>query len=124
MLSMIRRTLPIALAAFVASVPALAADIANGKRIAERWCASCHVVTPEQARGSADVPSFTAVALKYPDAKALATFLASPYPRMPNMTLSQPEIADLVAYIRTLGPPRDDQKPGEKDAKPPEPTRG
>ena len=47
-----------------------------------------------------------------------------PAPRMPNMALSQPEIADLVAYIRTLGPRRDEPAPMEKDEKPPEPRRG
>ena len=43
---------------------------------------------------------------------------------MPNMTLSQPEIADLVAYIRTLGPKRDEPEPLEKDEKLPEAKRG
>jgi mono/diheme cytochrome c family protein len=104
--------------------PALAADADAGKVIAQRWCASCHVVAPDQARGSADVPSFAAVAVRYADDKVLANFLAAPYPRMPNMTLSRPEIADLIAYIRTLGPPRTGPAPLDKDDKPADPTRG
>ena len=114
----------IAAPAVLAAGTLQAADVANGKQIAQRWCAACHVVAPDQTRGSTEVPSFASVAAKYADAKKLATFLASPYPRMPNMALSQPEIADLVAYILSLGPPRYTPAPLEKDDKPPEPHRG
>jgi mono/diheme cytochrome c family protein len=79
---------------------ARAADMDHGRRIAEHWCASCHLVSPEQARANADVPSFAAIARKYSDSAALAAFLANPHPPMPDLSLSKPEIADLVAYIR------------------------
>jgi cytochrome c2 len=36
--------------AAVAATPVLAADAANGKRVAVRWCAACHVVTFDQRR--------------------------------------------------------------------------
>ena len=105
--------------------PAFANDATNGQRIAERWCASCHVVKSGQAMASADVPPFTAVAAKYSDVATLTAFLSAPYPRMPAMALSREEISDLVAYIRTLGPPRvDPPAPPEKDRAPPPPTRG
>jgi len=105
------------------ATPALAADIASGHRIAARWCAACHMISPGQTRSSTDAPSFAAVAGRY-EPRDLRLFLTSPYPRMPNMTLSQPEIADLVAYIRTLGPKRDEPEPLEKDEKLPEAKRG
>ena len=107
----------------LAAAPALAADIASGQRIAARWCAACHMISPGQAQSSPDAPSFAAVAGRY-EPRELRLFLTSPYPRMPNMTLSQPEIADLVAYIRTLGPKRDEPEPVEKDEKLPEAKRG
>ena len=107
----------------LAPAPALAADIASGQRIAERWCATCHMISPRQTRSSTDAPSFAAVAGRY-EPSELRLFLMAPYPRMPNMTLSQPEIADLVAYIRTLGPKRDEPEPLEKDEKLPEAKRG
>ena len=107
----------------LAAAPALAADIASGQRIAARWCAACHMISPGQAQSSPDAPSFAAVAGRYAS-RELRLFLTSPYPRMPNMTLSQPEIADLVAYIRTLGPKRDEPEPVEKDEKLPEAKRG
>jgi mono/diheme cytochrome c family protein len=107
----------------LAAAPAVAADVNSGQRIAARWCAACHMISPGQSQSSPDAPTFAAVAGKY-DSKDLRLFLTTPYPRMPNMALSQPEIADLVAYIRTLGPKRDEPEPMEKDEKPPEARRG
>jgi mono/diheme cytochrome c family protein len=80
-----------------------AADAAKGEIIAKRWCASCHLVSPEQKQAVADVPSFAAVArMKLPDG-SLKAFLSDPHPRMPNMSLTRAEIEDIVAYIRSLG---------------------
>ena len=79
-----------------------AADAAQGQRIAERWCAACHVVSGAQTRGFVAVPSFHEIARRYHlDSSRLSLFLADPHPKMPDMQLSQPEIADLVAYIRS-----------------------
>lgn len=91
-------------AALVASEAATAAGNARtGRQIAERWCASCHVVAPEQRAGSPDVPSFQAIARREDFAEALlAAFLSNSHPRMPDMALSRQEISDLVAHIRSL----------------------
>ena len=110
------------LLALTLPVTAHAADAVNGKRLANRWCAACHVVAPEQTRANADAPSFADVARRY-DGPHLTRFLSNPYPRMPDMSLTQPEIADLVAYIRSLSGQRE-PAPLEKDDKPPEPRRG
>jgi cytochrome c2 len=82
---------------------AQAADAANGLRIAQRWCAQCHLVSPEQTRASDQMPSFEAIARRGWTEDSLAAFLADPHPRMPDMSLSRAEIADLVAYIRSRG---------------------
>jgi mono/diheme cytochrome c family protein len=80
-----------------------AADVAKGEIIAKRWCASCHLISPEQKRAVADVPGFAVVArMKLPDL-SLKAFLSDPHPRMPNMSLTRAEIEDIVAYIRSLG---------------------
>ena len=79
--------------------------------------------SPGQAQSSPDAPTFASVAERY-EARELRLFLMAPYPRMPNMPLSQPEIADLVAFIRTLGPRRDEPEPLEKDEKLPDARRG
>jgi mono/diheme cytochrome c family protein len=108
--------------AALAAAPALAADAENGLRISQRWCSSCHVVTPDQKTGSVDVPSFKEIAMKRTDAKALSMFLSDPHPRM-NLELSRDEIADVVRYIQLFNP--DAIVPeGGKDDKPPEPARG
>jgi len=96
------RILAVASLASVAS-GALAADAANGLKLSERWCASCHVVSPAQKTASADVPTFANIAGRK-DGRQLALFLTVPHGQMPNMSLSQPEVADIVAHILSLGP--------------------
>ncbi len=83
---------------------ALASDAAKGEIIAKRWCAACHLVSPEQTRAVPDVPSFAAIARMKLPAGSLKAFLSDPHPRMPNMNLTRSEIEDIVAYIRSLGP--------------------
>ena len=94
----------VAVPAALAAIPALAADAANGKRLAERWCSSCHVVSSEQRQGSADVPSFSAIAQQRGfDAGRLALFLLEPHPKMPSMSLTRAETADIAEYVKALG---------------------
>jgi mono/diheme cytochrome c family protein len=80
-----------------------AGDAERGRQLAERWCASCHLVGPGQREASADVPTFSAIAGRedLPES-LLAAFLTTPHPPMPNMALSRQEIADVLAYIRSL----------------------
>jgi mono/diheme cytochrome c family protein len=83
---------------------AAAADAVKGERLAKRWCAACHLVASEQARGNTQAPPFSAIA-KTPglDAAKLALYLLLPHPKMPDMNLSRTESADLAAYIVTQG---------------------
>jgi mono/diheme cytochrome c family protein len=83
------------------TAPGLAADAGNGQRLAERWCASCHLVSPNQRQASADVAPFAGIAAKTPqfNAHTLAFFLLAPHPKMPDMSLSRGEAEDLAAYI-------------------------
>jgi mono/diheme cytochrome c family protein len=82
---------------------AWAADAANGERLARQWCASCHVVTADQKQASADVPAFATIA-RMPgfDPAKLAFFLLDPHPKMPDMSLTRSEAADLAKYIASL----------------------
>ncbi len=96
--------LPLTLFAFASQPASAAADIEHGQTLAERWCASCHVVAPGQQHGSTQAPPFSEVAKKPGlDAARLALFLLLPHPRMPDMNLSRNEAADLAAYILTQG---------------------
>ncbi len=105
-----RRLAILSLLAVMASLPALAAppDPDHGKVIAQRWCATCHVVAPGQKEASADVPSFFYVA-RHMDKRDLTSFLADPHPKMPDMSLTRQEIDDLTAYIRALAQPGQDK---------------
>lgn len=91
------------------------ADPANGERLAARWCAACHVVSPTQSRAQADAPSFAAISAsrRIPQIEG---FLKESHPQMPDMALTRDEIADLIAYMHTLAPPVDPAPaPGQKD---------
>jgi mono/diheme cytochrome c family protein len=83
--------------------PALAADARNGEQIARRWCEPCHVVAADQREVTGEAPPFASVARRPGfDAARIATFLLDPHPKMPDMSLTRNEAADLAAYIATL----------------------
>ncbi len=85
-----------------------AAELGNAERgaqLSKRWCASCHVVDAAQAKGSADAPSFAALAATQgKTAEVLTDFLTMPgttHSKMIDLQLSRVEIADIVAHILT-----------------------
>src|SRR6516162_10298753 len=91
------------LAAGMIGSAALAADADTGKRLAERWCASCHVVTPDQKTANADAPPFASIAHTSGfNAEKLVFFLLEPHPKMPSMSLTRNEANDIAAYIGTF----------------------
>lgn len=82
---------------------AAAADAEQGKALATRWCAACHIVAADQTRGTASAPPFSEVATRGDfDAARVALFLLAPHPKMPDMNLTRVEAANLSAYIATL----------------------
>jgi mono/diheme cytochrome c family protein len=90
----------------VAALPqaAVAADAANGEKLAKRWYAACHVVATDQKSGNTQVAPFSVIAhMPGFDAAKLALYLLTPHPKMPDMSLSRAEAADLAAYIVTQG---------------------
>jgi cytochrome c len=83
----------------VAVAPARAAAD-SGKELAQRWCASCHVVgNNQQSPVPQGPPSFRAVARSGITAAQLRTFLSHPHGAMPDLALTRAEIDDLVQYI-------------------------
>jgi len=83
----------------------ISGDSASGERIAKQWCSACHLVSNDQAVAGTAVPSFFEIA-KDPliTSEQIAGFLADPHPKMPDMSLTTQEIADLTKYIATLAP--------------------
>ncbi|MBO0758318.1 MAG: c-type cytochrome [Bradyrhizobiaceae bacterium] len=86
-----------------AASAAVAVDAANGGRLAAQWCATCHVVAPDQRGTTGEAPPFATIARKADfDAAKVALFLLDPHPKMPDMALTRAEAADLAAYIASL----------------------
>jgi mono/diheme cytochrome c family protein len=78
--------------------PALAADASNGMRVAELWCAACHVVTVSQPQANADAPPFEEIAERPNFSEpGLVIFLLDPHAKMPNMNLTRIEANDIAA---------------------------
>jgi len=79
-------------------------DKSAGRRLAESWCGTCHIVTPETASAvSNGVPTFVGIARNEATrADSLRAFLQTPHAGMPDLHLSREEIDDLIAYILGL----------------------
>jgi cytochrome c2 len=83
--------------------PALAADALNGEKLARMWCEPCHVVAADQREVTGEAPPFASIATRPGfGAARIATFLLDPHPKMPDMSLTRNEAADLASYIATL----------------------
>lgn len=91
-----------AAALVLAAMPGHAADAQHGLDLAKRWCASCHLVTPDQKTANADAPPFATVARSNFDSRTLAYFLLDPHPKMPELPLSRTAADDIAAYIESL----------------------
>lgn len=86
------------------ATPLAAADVAEGRKIANAWCGSCHL-TSEGKGGTDTAPQFATIARnRNLNRDTLAGVLAKPHPAMPRLDLSRSQIDDLVAYIRSLHP--------------------
>jgi mono/diheme cytochrome c family protein len=92
----------LAVAAVLPRTAAVAADAEAGARLVQRWCVSCHAT--ERSRAAADVaPSLATIAQTRGGSPGwLRAWLAAPHPPMPNLTLSNREIDDVIAYLQTL----------------------
>jgi mono/diheme cytochrome c family protein len=80
------------------------ADVAAGKAYATEVCAACHAVQQgEMMSPLMEAPAFQEVAdTPGMTELALSVWLQSSHPTMPNIVLSQDEIRNVVAYIRSL----------------------
>lgn len=92
------------------ALPALAQSApnpANGLELAQTFCQSCHLVSPDQAGPVPDgIPSFMALA-KLPgiDSSQIEAALIQPtHPLMPSPPLTAGQMKDVAAYILSLKP--------------------
>jgi mono/diheme cytochrome c family protein len=79
-------------------------DAVTGRKLAETWCSSCHLVG--ETHGvvvSNGAPTFAAIAAdKSITVLSLRAFLQTPHARMPDLHLSREEVDDLASYILSL----------------------
>jgi mono/diheme cytochrome c family protein len=90
----------------LAANPALAQDAAEGRVLADRWCANCHrVATAGPGPVSDAAPTFAAIAARPGvTADGIATFLRTPHAGMPDHGLTLRQAQDLAAHILAQRP--------------------
>lgn len=83
----------------------------RGEALAKRLCANCHLVNAAQQHANVDVPSFREIANKQAQTPgAIMGRIVLPSHPMPEIPLTNREIADLAAYIMSLRDPG--ERPG------------
>ena len=99
----------IALATLIALLPCVAAaqELGNaqvGHEYAKKICAGCHEVEPgEPVSIYPDVPSFQTVAdTPGMTERALAVWLQTSHPNMPNIIVAPDDMDNVIAYITSL----------------------
>jgi cytochrome c553 len=89
----------------VSTGPANAAeDVAKGRELAQRLCATCHMAPGQgEKRSSAEIPGFYAIARRPNQTEqGIVEWLRSVPPMMPNHHLSQDEMVSLSQFIMSL----------------------
>lgn len=83
---------------------AVAAQPADGRKVAQAQCAKCHDIGTGRSTKGGEGPSFTDIA-RMPSTTELSlkVFLRSSHRNMPNVMLSADEIDALASYILELG---------------------
>ena len=87
----------------VAPVPAMGQDFGDpvaGRKLAEAWCSTCHLVHDGKLGTVTGAPTFASIAANREiSGLALRVFLRTPHERMPDLQLSNGETDDLIAFI-------------------------
>lgn len=76
---------------------------AVGQKLAQQYCAECHVIAPNGKRGWTDAPAFDAVANRPGTTMpTLTTFIERPHMHMENTGRPPAEANEIAAYILSL----------------------
>lgn len=77
--------------------------IAEGHRLAQAWCQSCHAIEPRGEGFFDEAPSFQSIAdRKGTTALSLKVFWRTSHQNMPNLVISPEQAEMLSAYILSL----------------------
>jgi cytochrome c len=98
------------LALLLTAAPALAQDeaaqIAEGKRLAEINCTRCHNIEATGESPLTDAPPFREIATNYDKMELVDGFmegLAVRHPLMPDWEVTEPQAEELAAFVLSLG---------------------
>ncbi len=86
---------------------AQAQTVAEGRKLAQAYCARCHAIGETGASPHTQAPPFRAIAAKgHVDdlQEALAEGIMVGHADMPEFTFEPQQIADFLAYLKTLAP--------------------
>ena len=84
---------------------AFAADVAEGKLLAETLCSRCHAVGLTDSSALPVAPPFRTLKTRYPVeslAEALAEGMVTGHQDMPEVQLEPVAIRNFIAYLKTL----------------------
>jgi mono/diheme cytochrome c family protein len=79
---------------------AVVADPQAGFVYAKEVCANCHAIVSNETSPVPDAPTFNEIANRPGmSAKALFEWMQTTHPTMPNITLEQEDLMDVIFYI-------------------------
>jgi cytochrome c len=84
---------------------AAAANVAEGQRIAEVYCSTCHAIGAEGESRHAMAPPFRTLSRNYPIGaleEAFAEGVLVGHPDMPEFRLEPQQIDDLLGYLQSI----------------------
>jgi len=79
--------------------------VQRGRSFAQTNCARCHAIGPVGESPLPKAPPFRTLHLRYPVediVEALAEGIRTAHPAMPEFQLDAAQIADLIAYLKSL----------------------
>lgn len=87
------------------AAPLTAAHVAEGQRLAEIHCATCHAIGAEGESRHPQAPPFRTLSRAYPVTaleEAFAEGILVGHPDMPEFRLEPPQIDALLAYLQSI----------------------
>ena len=91
--------LSVTLSVLGGAAAALAQNVENGQRLAERWCIACHAVGEANSKFNRAPPLAAIAAREGVSGEMIASFLLMPHATMPNFPLRREDARDLAAFI-------------------------
>jgi len=82
-------------------------EVAAGRSIVARDCASCHAIDPRGPSPLPEAPPFRTLHLKYDVedlAESLAEGIVAGHPAMPAKPYEPSDVDAVIAYLKSLGP--------------------